>query len=395
MHIAYIVSRFPHPSETFIVRELDALDRTGDVEIELASLFPAVDLTVHPIARRWMSRLMRPRSAGAALAVARWAVTRPLRLLATIGVVVRGHWRNPRILVRALATVPLAAQLAGRWSRGEVSHIHAHYATYPALAAWICWRLTGTPYSFTAHAHDIYVDQGLLARKVRDARFVVTISEFNRRFLADHGAEEGQVEVVHCGIDPAAYPFRARQTADSGPVRVLCVASLQEYKGHRVLFDALAGAPELERLDLDLIGGGPLRAELEALAAELGLSERIRFHGSAPEERVRELLGRADLLVLPSIVAGDGQMEGLPVVLMEALAAGVCPVTTRLSGIPEIVADGVTGVLAEPGDSESLRAALARALAGGVFDAQAGRSLVEREFDVHRSAERLRALIAS
>jgi colanic acid/amylovoran biosynthesis glycosyltransferase len=392
MHVAYLVSRFPHPSETFIVRELNALEQTGAVEIELASLFPPVDPTVHPAARPWLGRVSRPTAIAAARATLAWLARRPLRSLSTVAVVMREHARNPRVLVRALATLPLGAFHARELRAAGVEHVHAHYATYPALAAWVCSRLTGVPYSFTAHAHDLYVDEGMLARKVADAAFVVTISEFNRRFLAERGADPDRVHVVHCGIDPGAYAFRPRRPPAQGPVRCLCVASLQEYKGHRILLEALAGAESLSRVELDLVGGGPLLAELEARAARLGLSDRVRFHGSAPEERVRELLEGADLFVLPSIVAADGQMEGLPVVLMEALAAGVCPVTTRLSGIPEIVEEGVTGLLAEPGDPRSLRAALERSLDGAVVDPAAGRRLVEAEFDVSRSARRLRAL---
>lgn len=395
MHIAYIVSRFPHPSETFIVRELNALVADGSVEVELASLFPPVDPTVHPAARPWLGRLSRPSAAQALGASLRWLVVRPLRLLSTVALVAWEHRRNPRVLVRALATVPLAAFHARRLADAGVTHVHAHYATYPALAAWVCKRLTGLPYSFTAHAHDLYVDKEMLARKVADASFVVTISEFNRRLLEQGGAAREAVHVIHCGIDPEAYSFEPRRPPSEGTVQALCVASLQEYKGHRVLFEALADAPALERIELDLIGGGELRAELERLAAELGIERRVNFHGSAPEDVVRERLAGADLFVLPSIVASNGQMEGLPVVLMEALASGVCTVTTRLSGIPEIVKDGVTGILAEPDDPVSLRAALERALDGAGGDPEAGRRLVEAEFDVRQSAQALKALFAA
>jgi len=299
--------------------------------------------------------------------------------------------------VRSIATVPLAAAHARTLQRLGVDHVHAHWATYPALAAWLCERLTGVTYSFTAHAHDLYLNQAFLAAKAADARFVVTISEYNRRFLEPYGGgSKTPVEVVHCGIDPANYHFRRRVPGPTGPVRALCVASLQEYKGHAVLLEALTlPEPALKRIELDLVGGGPLREPLEALVGRLGLVDRVRFRGSLTEPEVRALLERAEIFVLPSIVARNGFMEGIPVALMEALAAGVPVVTTRLSGIPELVRDGETGLLAEPGDPSSLARALVLALAEpekAARRAESGRRLVEADFDVAAAGERLAEL---
>ncbi|MGI8596947.1 MAG: glycosyltransferase [Thermoleophilaceae bacterium] len=391
------MSRFPHVSETFIVRELDAVDERGGIDLELLSLFPPVNPTVHPAARRWMERLRRVRPVEALRATAWWLLRRPGRLIGSTARAVWSARSHPAVLVRTLATVPLAAAHARTVQRLAVDHVHAHWATYPAFAAWLCERLTGVTYSFTAHAHDLYVHQAFLAEKARAAHFVVTISDYNRRFLEPYGGgRETPVEVVHCGIDPAAYEFRPRLPASAGPVRALCVASLQEYKGHAVLLEALTHPePALERIELDLVGGGPLRGPLEALATRLGLLDRVHFRGSLPEPEVRALLDRADIFVLPSIVARDGQMEGLPVALMEALAAGVPVVTTRLSGIPELVRDGETGLLAEPGDPSSLANALVQALsepARAARRAEAGRRLVEAEFDVRAAGERLAEL---
>jgi colanic acid/amylovoran biosynthesis glycosyltransferase len=393
VRIAYLVSRFPHVSETFIARELAAVSDEPGVTLDLLSLFPPVDPTVHAVARPWVGRVRRPGPTEAVAALAWWARRRPLRLAASVALVAAGYARRPRLLARALATVPLAVAHARRLAAEPADHLHAHYATYPLLTAWLCHRLVGVSYSFTAHAHDLYVHQCFLRRRVSAARFVVAISEYNRRFLAAHNPSGTPVHVIHCGVDPSAYRFRARAPGAAGPVRALCVASLQEYKGHRVLFEALAGAGgDLARVELDLVGSGVLRQELEGLASRLGLERRVRFHGGLPEPAVTELLDRADLFVLPSVVARDGQMEGIPVALMEALAAGVPTVASGLSGIPELVRDGETGVLAEPGSAESLRLAIGRVLAdphGARARAEAGRRLVEREFDLRRSAATL------
>jgi colanic acid/amylovoran biosynthesis glycosyltransferase len=395
MRLAYVVSRFPHASETFIARELAALEDARGETIDLLALFPPVDSTLHPSAARFAGRLTRPGAREGVAATGWWAVRRPLRLASSLGVVVREHLRSPAVLWRALVTFPLAAAHA-RAVRGRgVEHVHAHYATYPALSAWICRRLAGTPYSITAHAHDIFVDQSMLRRKLADASFTVTISEFNRRYLSRF-ADPERIHVVHAGIDISAYTFRPRAVPQEGPVRALCVASLQEYKGHAVLLEALAGAPELERVELELVGSVPLRAELEERVARLGLSPRVRFAGSVPEDVVRSLLERADLLVLPSVVARDGQMEGLPVVLMEALASGVPVVATRLSGVPELVEHERMGLLAAPGDPADLRDALERVVSGRFEpDLAEGRALVERSFDVAHSAVGLGHLFES
>jgi colanic acid/amylovoran biosynthesis glycosyltransferase len=311
--------------------------------------------------------------------------------------VIRGYARRPSLLARALATLPLAAAHARDVRVGGVDHVHAHYATYPLLAAWLCHRLTGVPYSVTVHAHDIFVDRSFLEPRLADASFVVAVSEYNRQFLlAGRAAGSTPIHVVHCGLEPAAYPFRPRTPSPAGPLRGLCVASLQEYKGHDVLLRALAGGgPPLARVELDLVGDGPARAELEGLARELGLGSRVRFHGSLPEPAVAELFEAADLFVLPSVVARSGQQEGLPVVLIEALAAGAPVVATRLSGVPEVIRDGSTGLLAEPGDPEDLARLLEALLddPGTALErAEEGRRLVEREFDIRRTAEMLEEL---
>ena len=391
LRIAYMVSRFPAASETFVVRELDAVAAADpELELSLLSLFPSNDRFVHERARPWLQRLHRPSPPEGARALGHWALRSPLRLAGAVASIVRAGWRDPRLLARSLATVPIAAAQARRIRDARVDHVHAHFASYPTLAAWLCGRLTGISYSFTAHAYDIFITQTMLESKVREAQFVATISEFNRRFLRAYGGDsETPVAVVHCGVDPTEYAFEPRSVPPDGEVRGLCVAGLQEKKGHAVLLEALASAPGLERLRVDLVGGGPLRGELEAWARELGLANRVRFHGPLEETAVREMLAGADLFVLPSVIASDGQMEGLPVALIEALACGVPAVSTRLSGIPELIDDRRTGLLAEAGNPDSLAEALEWLLGGGELDLEAARRLVESEFDVRRSGEQM------
>jgi len=394
VRIAYVVSRFPDASETFVLRELNAVARHEGVEVELFRLFPPKNPFVHAEAQRWVDRVHAASPAQSARALAWWLARRPLRMARALGAVVAGHWRGPRRLARALVALGPAAAHARTMRALSVEHVHAHFATYPALAAWLAGRLLDVPYSFTAHAHDIYIDQLGLRAFVREAKAVAVISEFNRRFLAPYGLDRDTPGVlVRCGVIPGAYAFRPRALPADGPVRAICVATLNELKGHAVLLDALAGGgPELARVQLDLVGSGPLEAPLRAQAARLGLGERVRFHGTCSEDEVARMLDAADVFVLASVVTPIGWMDGIPVALMEALAAGLPAIASRLSGIPELVRDGETGLLAEPGDPASVAEAFRRLLAdpqGALERAQAGRRLIEEEFDVERSAARM------
>lgn len=405
--VAYMTSRFPEVTQTWMLRELNEVVRHPGIECELLSLFPPMKrtATVHPSAQRWMPRLQRPRPSRALVDCAWWLCRSPVRVLSTVAAAALAYMPHPRLLVRALVTLALSAShartIARRATAGRpIDHIHAHTATYPLLGAWLCYRLTGVPYSFTAHAHDIFVDQTFLRRRLKDAVWAIAISHFNRGFLAAYGGDRPTpVHVIRCGIELEAYRHRPRKLESTGAVRLLTVGGLQAYKGHDVLLESLAGGGgELSRVEVDLVGDGPLREQLEQRGAALGLTDRIRFHGPLPEPTVASLMGRADLFVLPSVIAPDGTMEGLPVVLMEALASGVPVVASRVSAVPELIRDGESGLLVEPGDCSGLRSAIRRILADPQSARQraaVGRALVEREFDARRTGAQLAQLFLS
>lgn len=394
VRIAYVVSRFPDPSETFVLRELIAVQRREGVDVELFVLFPPKHAFVQPGAEPWVQRACQSSAADALAGTLWWVARRPVRLTRALASVLVGHWRSPARLGRALVAFAVAAGHARTMRRLRIEHVHAHFATYPALAAWLAGRLLDVPYSFTAHAHDIYVDQLHLKTLVREAKAIAAISEFNRSFLAPFGAgRDTPVHVVRCGVTPSAYEFHPRALPAEGPVRAICVATLDELKGHTVLLDALAsGAPGLERVSLDLVGDGPLEGSLRVQVAALGLKDRVRFQGTRSQLEVAEMLEAADVFVLASVVASNGRMDGIPVALMEALAAGLPVIASRLSGIPELVRDGETGLLARPGDAADLASAFQRLLDdpdAAIARARAGRRLIEEEFDIERSADRM------
>lgn len=302
------------------------------------------------------------RSAAVARAALWWLRHHPLRYVKAW---VEALWlsrRSLETLVRAPAVVLLASAMAKRMQELEVERVHAHWATYPTLAALVIKRLTGLPYSFTAHAHDIFVDFGGLGPKVREADLVLTCTDHGRGILVDAGGPSSaeKVAVVHHGADLDRFelvPLARRGDA----LRILCVGSLQEYKGHRHLLDACRQlVNDGVEVEVELIGDGELRGELESLASRVGLAGRVVFRGRRPSDEVHEALRRCDVFALASVQLESGFMDGIPNVLVEALAVGRPVVASNLPGVRELIIDGDTGLLAEPAQPTTIAAALRR-----------------------------------
>lgn len=397
--VAYVMSAFPTVTETFILFEILELERTG-VAVEIFPLRPTGDETSHPEAGPLAARTRYARLASLPTLAAQlhWLRRDPRAYLGAWGRALRGNARSRPFLIRAIAVVPLAARFAREMERLGVRHVHAHWATHPALAALVVHRLTGLPYSFTAHAHDIYVDRSMLAEKIRDASFVVTISDYNRRLLGDlYGSwAADKTSVIRCGVDLSAFTPRAAREPQE-PFTVVCVAGLREKKGQRHLIDAVAMLrAEGRPVRCLLIGDGEARAALEAQIATLGLQDDVVLMGHRSREEVSAALREADAMVLPSVTTADGDMEGIPVALMEALASEVPVVASSLSGIPELVRDGETGLLAPEGDARALAAAIRR-LRDDPQDAArmaaAGRRVVLDAYELERNTGELRRMI--
>lgn len=393
--VGYVVSRFPSLTETFVLRELDAVAADPRVEVALVSLFRPLDATVHPAAEPWIARRHRPSLPQVIAAAGWWAVRRPRRSAAIVARTVRDHGRRPRVLAKALVTTLVATALARHVQRERIDHLHAHFAAMPAQAAWTVARLTGVTYSVTAHAHDVFIHRLGLRTRLRDAAFAVAISDFHRALLVTLGADPERTPTIRMGIDVDAYAFRPRVRAADEPPHVVMVSSFREYKGHRYLIEALAADPALGDVTVELIGTGELEPEIRAQVAAAGLESRVRFAGPQPEAEVRERLRHADVLVQPSVVARNGDTEGLPTTLVEAAACGVTLVATRVAGVPDLVRDGVTGMLAEPRDADALAAALRRALEADLADTARIRAAARRRVETHHDAQRnARELVA-
>ena len=382
------MSRFPHLPETFIVREMNELTHQG-WDVSLYPLIRQDPAVVHRSAEKWKSLAHRLPylSLGVLCANIDWFFRRPFRYVSTFFRAVLENVTCPNYLVRMLALFPKSVYAASLMQVEGIQHVHAHYASHPALAAWIIHRLTGITYSITAHAHDIYVRQNMLATKVKDAVFVVAISKYNREFLARLCGEgvRGKIHVIHCGVALNRFERRPPSTPHT-PMRVVSVGSLQPYTGQSFLVEAFAllrdrGVPAT----CTIVGHGNMADSLRALIREHDLDDVVQLAGMKTEDEVAACLREADCYVQPSVVTPEGKMEGIPVAIMEAMASGVPVVATAISGVPELVRAGETGRIVPPEDASALADAIADVWQNPGDSArmsEAAHSLVMEEFEI-------------
>jgi glycosyltransferase involved in cell wall biosynthesis len=259
-------------------------------------------------------------------------------------------------------------------------------------------RLVGIPYSFTAHGSDLHRDQHMLREKVEEAVFVTPISDYNRNMiLAECDGQFGdKIVVIHCGVDTQVFEPRRQRTPherNGGPFALLCIGTLHEVKGQTYLIEACRLLHERGvEFVCHFAGDGPDLADLSEQAVQAGLADRVHFHGRLTREEIAGLLHIADVVVTPSVPTSNGRREGIPVVLMEAMSSGVPVVGSRISGIPELVEDGRSGLLVSPGDAHALANALERMHSDADLRqsfGQAGRDKVLSEFDLHKNAASL------
>jgi glycosyltransferase involved in cell wall biosynthesis len=383
VRLIYVTSSLPYgPGEAFVIPELTELMRRGHT----VTIVPAYarGTVLHDDAEPLLAATERHRLVSAAIArdVLVELVRAPRRVLRAMLLVARS--RDRRILGKNLAVLPKGLALARLVRERRVEHVHAHWGSTSSTVALLASEVSGVPWSLTLHRWDIDEDN-LLALKVRRACFVRTINRIGLdKVVARTGAAAGRAFVLHVGVE---LPAASERGAAGGTGRVIMSASLREVKGHVYLLKAL----ELLRargLDLrvDLVGDGPLRARLEALATELGLEDCVAFVGVLPHGTLLEQLaeGRWDAAVLASVVTPEGEHEGIPVSLLEAMSYGVPVVGTRTGGIPDLLDDGA-GLLVDERDPGALADALERLLTDARLRAElgaAGRRRVEGRFDV-------------
>ena len=398
--IGVVLKGYPRLSETFIAQELYELERRG-LALALFSLREPTDSATHPLHARIRASVdyLPEYLHDAPLRVVRaWRRVRRLPgYRAALGAWRRDLRRDPtRNRVRRFGqALVLAAELPR-----DVVHLHAHFLHTPASVTRYAALLRGIPWSVSAHAKDIWtLPEWEKREKLRECAFVATCTACNAEHLRAL-APPGRVELVYHGIDTARFPAPvtvgpARDGRDpTDPVRLLCIGRAVDKKGLDDLLDALARLPSDCHWRLTHIGDGPRLAALQDRAARSGVQPRVRWLGARAHEDVLAAYRDADLFVLPCRIGDDGDRDGLPNVLLEAQSQRVACVSTPVSGIPELIADGETGVLVPPRDPRALADALARLIADpakrrGLADA--GYARTTQAFSSSHGAERLTA----
>jgi glycosyltransferase involved in cell wall biosynthesis len=409
MKIAYLLKTFPKLSETFILNEILELERQG-LELHIFSLREPSETKMHAgVAEvkaevtylryvvpqpalhripfeRYAQRLQRSND--------RWFVflRRPVRYLRTLFFHLR-HSGRRRYFDQALG-------LARELLKGEFTHLHAHFANEPTSVANLAHHLTGCPFSFTAHAKDIYLsDRADLATKMAAAEFVITCTGFNRNYLTEIADPKTRIHVCYHGVDLSRFscePEGHRADSDE-PFRILSVGRFCEKKGFPYLLQACHRLKQRERpFVCRIIGFGPLQQELEELIRTLQLHDRVALAGKMTQDKLIHEYRRSDLFVLPCLVTDDGDRDGIPNVLVEAMAMRLPVVSTPVSGIGELVGHMQNGLLVAEKDSESLAAAMEMLLEDPELRrrlAANGRQKVMEAFSLDRSTLKVRDLL--
>lgn len=396
--VAYLTGEYPRATDTFIQREVAALRAQGitvetcsirrtdpshhvgpEQRAEAASTFHVLEAAKNPFALIG--------------AHARLAMAAPKRYLGALKLAWRTRAPGAKAALYQMIYFAEAAMLARHMQRHGITHLHNHIATASCTVAMIAAKLAGIPYSFTLHGPDIFFEphRWRLDAKIAEARFVACISHFCRAQAMNFSAPEhwDKLHIVHCGVEPERYTPKPRTRA----AHLTFVGRLAGVKGVPVLLSALSSLRDRHpAMRATFIGDGPERSTLEAKARDMDLTDITEFVGYKSQSEVATALATTDVFVLPSFA------EGVPVVLMEAMAASVPVVTTHVAGIPELVQDGVHGILTHPGDPASLAGAIDALLCDpdrAYVMGQAGRETVQNDFNITHEGAWLSALFAA
>ena len=392
--VAFVLKGYPRLSETFIAQEILALERRG-LDILIVSLRHPTDKTIHPVHRRIAAeRIYLPEYLyQEPLRV--WRAWREARRLAGYKAARRAWladlWRDktPNRTRRFGQAMVLAAELPT-----DIGRLHAHFIHTPASVTRYAAMMRGLEWSVSAHAKDIWTTPDWEKReKLADASWTVTCAETGHAHLAALAPDPCRVALCYHGLDLDAFPSAPpRPERSGGPVTILSVGRAVAKKGYDDLLAALALLPQTLDWRFVHVGGGALSKELKAHAARLGIADRIEWRGARPQPDVLAAYREADIFVLASKIAPDGDRDGLPNVLMEAQSQGLACVATDVAGIPELIEDEETGLLVAPGDPAALAAALGRLIADPALRARlgaAGEQRVRHEFDAGVAIEAL------
>jgi glycosyltransferase involved in cell wall biosynthesis len=398
MTIAYLVNQYPKVSHSFIRREIAGVEACG-IRVARFSIRSCGSELVDEVDKRELEKtqvVLGIGKIGLLFALLRVAITRPARFLSAFWLMLQVGWHSERGVLRHFAYLAEACVLLRWFSDFGIAHVHAHFGTNSTTVAMLCRALGGPPYSFTVHGPEEFdkAEAIALTEKIKRSAFVVGVSSFGKSQLYRWCEHEqwSKIQVVHCGVDEL-FLTQAHIPVPDEP-RLVCVGRLSEQKGHLLLLEAASRlAAEGLPFKLVFVGDGPLRPPIETLIARHGLQDHIEITGWASNNQVQQHILASRAMVLPSFA------EGLPVVVMEALALGRPVISTYVAGIPELVEPGTCGWLVPPGSVESLTGAMRAALQWPVEKLEqmgrVGAERVAQQHDAAIEASKLAALFRS
>lgn len=364
-HIGYLVKTFPKISETFILQEILELERQG-IALTIFSLYPPSDSEVHSFVSHIQSPVYYLNGSvqephGPALHAHQWLIKHKGNRYATTL-----QFFQHRKEGMQPSELNFARELAVHLLQLNIDHLHAHFANEPTSVAELTHHLTGISFSFTAHAKDIYLTDGpVLRRKIESADFVITCTDYNRQYLENISGTGSPIHHVYHGLDLTKFQTGISKeiSCHQGPPRILSIGRFREKKGFVTLLHACRVLRDAGvAFDCQIVGYGPLQSTLEKIIAKEQLGDLVCLIGKQSQEQVIERYQQATMFVLPCQIGEDGDRDGIPNVLLEAMAMGLPVITTNVSGIPELVHDKTNGLLVQPQAPEELAAAMTQVL---------------------------------
>jgi glycosyltransferase involved in cell wall biosynthesis len=399
LRIAYMLSRFPSIYETFVLNEMVWMRKQG-IDVHIFSTMSPKSGPVHHRARQMMDAVTYS-------PLLSWLVVKtnlffffhqPVTYLRTLFWVIRATCSSPWYMAYVLVLFPKSVLFAGLIQSLGIQHVHAHFVWTQQIAALIASRFLDLTNSVTVHAFELYTQKRTVVRsQLEAADHIITISEHNRQYIADlcRNKSDDDVTVIHLGVDLEQFspnPARPR----GATIQLLSVGNYIEKKGHKYLIEA---CDILAQRGFDfrchIVGEGPNRPELEASIAKYRLNARVKLTGALDQRQVCQLYRHSDIFALACVVARNGDRDGMPTALIEAMASGIPVITTPVTGIPELVKDGETGFLVPQHDATALADTLQKMINDAELRTRMGEKARQRAvegFAIQRNASDLISL---
>lgn len=395
--LAYITSSFPILTETFIIREIEEVKHKG-IEVEIFSLKNVKqNKNIHGGGQDLIINTHYPPylfSVEILKATLFYLTTKPFTIIKLLSEIIRTHIKNPAMLLKTLAVFPKSLSISLTVKNLKIKKIHAHWATIPTTVAWIVSKLNEIDFTFTAHAWDLFKSDTMLEGKISEARKVITCTNFNKKYLEEKfaGINPDKIVTIYHGMD--LEKFKSDKKKENRMFTILSIGRLTEKKGFHFLLKACNLLKKKQiRFSCQIIYvRGDFEKEIFQLYNSLELTDYVQFVPEMTQEKLIDYYRNADCFVLPCIITDSGDRDGIPNVILEALAMELPVVTTPISGIPEVIKDGETGLLVNPDNADELATAIEHLYEDKKLRkklGKAGRDFVNQHFEISSTVDRL------